>query len=108
MLQTDEMDRENIRTQILSIAGALGVDENRGALVVYSTECLQIELYTTWQVPPSISVQTLENHIVNRLTIRGAFFRSLKPGSYVAADQDHNCLENVFISAGKITEVHWP
>jgi len=33
--------------------------------------------------------------------------RSLKPGDYVAYDQDHNHLERVTISAGKITEVDW-
>jgi hypothetical protein len=107
LTQTDERERENIRTEIQSIASALGVDENKGALVVYTARRLLIDLYTTSRVPPSISVQTVEKHIVNGLPLWGAFFRSLKPGDYVAYDQDHNHLERVTISAGKITEVDW-
>ncbi len=107
LTQTDAIDRENICAEVQSVASALGVDENKGALVVYTARRLLIDLYTTSQVPPSISVQTVEKHIVNGLPLWGAFFRSLKPGNYVAYDQDHNHLERVIISAGKITEVYW-
>ena len=107
LTQADAIDRVNIRTQMQSIASALGVDENKGALVVYAAKRLLIDLYTTSQVPPSISLQTVEKHIVNGHPLWGAFFRSLKPGDYVAYDQDHNHLERVTISAGKITEVDW-
>jgi len=107
LTQTDAVDRENIHAEIQSIASALGVDENKGALVVYTARRLLIDLYTTSQVPPSISVQTVEKHIVNGLPLWGAFFRSLKPGDYVAYDQEHNHLERVTIAAGKITEVDW-
>ncbi len=107
LTQNDSIDRENIRTQIQSIASALGIDENKGALVVYTARRLLIDLYTTSQAPPSISMQTAEKHIVNGLPLWGAFFRSLKPGDYVAYDQDHNHLERVTIAAGKISEVDW-
>jgi hypothetical protein len=92
---------------VKSITLVLGVNEDKGALIVYGDENKDVILSRGTQRLTSLSKQTIVKRIINGVNIQAAFFTSLDPGEYVAYDEELSTLKTVNISAGKVYEVSW-
>jgi hypothetical protein len=100
---------ENAHIHIQTISKILGVDKDKGALVVYSRRFMYrpLQMCTVSCDPTLYWEQNITKHVINGFQIWGAFFTGLNPGDYVVYDKDHERIERVSVSADNITEVNW-
>ena len=105
-----EPPSDSTHPDIESIAVALGVNKDKGAIVVYRTDLLRgisIVVCNNCSDPAKYWSSTADKHTINKQTIYAAFFRSLEPGDYVAYDELYDHMERLTVMPQRIAELDW-